>query len=106
MKNLAKILEKKPEYPILEKTVPELFFHQIISFISPFESKLNYTTPEDKKTIENLVCKYMKYEVKTIQKKAQQQIIINFRNDYLDLNKLKEQLAIAKLNELQDPYLH
>lgn len=106
MKNLAKILEKKAEYPILEKTVPELFFPQIVPFISPFESKLNYTTPTDKKTIENLVCKYMKYKVKTIEKKAQQQNIINFRNNYLDLNKLKEQLAIAKLNELQDPHLH
>lgn len=106
MKNLAKILEKKAEYPILEKTVRELFFPQIVPFISPFKSKLNYTTPTDKKTIENLVCKYMDYEVKKIQKKTQQQNIINFRNDYLDLNKLKEQLAIAKLNELQDPYLH
>lgn len=106
MKNLAKILEKKAEYPILEKTVPELFFPQMVPFISPFKSKLNYTTPTDKKTIKNLVCKYMDYKVKTIQKKAQQQNIINFRNDYLDLNKLKEQLAIAKLNELQDPYLH
>lgn len=106
MKNLAKILEKKAEYPILEKTVPELFFPQIVPFISPFKSKLNYTTPTDKKTIENLVCKYMEYDVKKIQKKAQQQNIINFRNDYLDLNKLKEQLAIAKLNELQDPHLH
>lgn len=102
MKNLAKILEKKPEYPILEKTVPELFFHQIISFISPFESKLNYTNPEDKKTIENLVCKYMKYEVKTIEKKAQQQNIINFRNNYLDRTVLQEQLAVEKLNKSQD----
>ncbi len=48
----------------------------------------------------------MDYKVKIIQKKLNNRILSTLEMTTLDLNKLKEQLAIAKLNELQDPYLH